>query len=99
MIFLILQISISKVEAIMPTDNEIFDGIDVSKWKGNIDFAKVANDGIKIVYIKATEGTNYISPTFEEKMCIRDRYKEWQIIKTLEMEMAQYILEMIVKSG
>lgn len=66
MIFLILQISISKVEAIMPTDNEIFEGIDVSKWQGNIDFAKVANDGIKIVYIKATEGTNYISPTFEE---------------------------------
>ncbi|ELC8443159.1 SH3 domain-containing protein [Clostridium perfringens] len=34
-------------------------GIDVSNWKGNIDFQSVKNDGVKVVYIKATEGDYY----------------------------------------
>lgn len=66
MIFIILQISITKVNAIEPSNNEIYEGIDVSKWQGNINFKEVANNGIKIVYIKATQGTNYVSQTFEE---------------------------------
>lgn len=37
-----------------------FKGIDISHWQGNVDFRKVKMDGIKIVYIKATEGTNFI---------------------------------------
>lgn len=65
MIIVVLQISISKVQAIEPQSNEIYEGIDVSKWQGNIDFKKVSNSGIQIVYIKATEGTTYVSPTFE----------------------------------
>ena len=66
MTFIILQISITKVNAIEPSNNEIYEGIDVSKWQGNINFKEVANNGIKIVYIKATQGTNYVSQTFEE---------------------------------
>lgn len=65
MIAISFQISISDVKAIEPSNNEIYEGIDVSRWQGNIDFEKVANDGIEIVYIKATEGTSYVSPTFE----------------------------------
>lgn len=65
MIIVVLQISISKVQAIEPQSNEIYEGIDVSKWQGNIDFKEVSNSGIQIVYIKATEGTTYVSPTFE----------------------------------
>ncbi|KAI3349022.1 glycoside hydrolase [Clostridium botulinum] len=34
-------------------------GIDVSNHNGNIDFNKVENDGVELVYIKATEGTTY----------------------------------------
>ena len=28
--------------------------------------AEVANSGIQVVYIKATQGTTYVSPTFEQ---------------------------------
>lgn len=37
-------------------------GIDVSNWQGDIDFVQVRAAGIQIVYIKATEGDNYIDP-------------------------------------
>ena len=36
MIIIVLQISISKVEAIEPASSEIYEGIDVSNWQGNI---------------------------------------------------------------
>lgn len=34
-------------------------GIDISNHNGSIDFRAVKNDGIELVYIKATEGTTY----------------------------------------
>ncbi|CAH2714407.1 Autolytic lysozyme [Neobacillus rhizosphaerae] len=34
-------------------------GIDVSHWNGNIDWNKVAGDGVKFAFLKATEGTSY----------------------------------------
>lgn len=40
-------------------------GIDISSWQGNVDFKAVANSGIKIVYIKATEGDYYVSPNLK----------------------------------
>ncbi|MGG3626589.1 GH25 family lysozyme [Bacillus gobiensis] len=39
-------------------------GIDVSHWQGNIDWRKVAADGVKFAFLKATESTNYIDDTF-----------------------------------
>jgi GH25 family lysozyme M1 (1,4-beta-N-acetylmuramidase) len=39
-------------------------GIDVSHWQGNIQWDKVAKDGIDFVMLKATESNNYIDPTF-----------------------------------
>lgn len=39
-----------------------YTGIDVSNWQGNIDFQRVKQAGIHIVYIKATEGTSYVDP-------------------------------------
>lgn len=74
MVAISFQISISEVKAIEPSDNEIYEGIDVSRWQGNIDFEKVANDGIEIVYIKASEGTSYVSPTFESSYQDAKRY-------------------------
>lgn len=41
-------------------------GIDVSAWQGEIDYEKVRNAGIEIVYIKATEGQQFIDAYFEE---------------------------------
>jgi lysozyme len=39
-------------------------GIDVSHHNGNIDFKKVAADGISFVFIKATQGKSFRSPKF-----------------------------------
>lgn len=45
-------------------------GIDVSHWQGTIDWGKVAADpkGIKFVFMKATEDTNYADPTFDTNL-------------------------------
>ncbi len=52
-----------------PPINMHYDGIDVSKYQGNIDWAKIAaNDSIKFVYIKATEGATYVDPRFERNI-------------------------------
>ncbi len=45
--------------------NGLIKGIDVSRWQGNIDFNEVASSGVEIVYIKSSEGLNYIDPYFE----------------------------------
>lgn len=40
------------------------DGIDVSHWQGDIDWARVAAQGYTFAQMKATDGTSYIDPTF-----------------------------------
>ncbi|CAG9717423.1 Lysozyme (modular protein) [Clostridium neonatale] len=40
-------------------EKKIFKGIDVSNNNGSINFNNVKEDGIEVVYIKATEGTTY----------------------------------------
>lgn len=45
--------------------NTLHEGIDVSAWEGRIDFERVRDAGIRIVYIKATQGTGYVDPEFE----------------------------------
>ena len=46
-----------------------YDGIDVSKYQGNIDWEAIANnENIKFVYIKATEGATYTDPKFERNI-------------------------------
>jgi GH25 family lysozyme M1 (1,4-beta-N-acetylmuramidase) len=39
-------------------------GVDVSHWQGTISWPAVAAGGAKFAYVKATEGTNYVDPTF-----------------------------------
>ena len=39
-------------------------GIDVSKWQGDIDFSRVAEEGIEMVYIRAGVGADYVDPRF-----------------------------------
>ena len=48
-----------------PSSNQIYQGIDVSNWQGNIDFRAVKNSGIDVVYIKSSEGRSFIDPYFE----------------------------------
>ncbi|KAG9309495.1 glycoside hydrolase family 25 protein [Chiua virens] len=42
-------------------------GIDVSDYQTDIDWTTVVDNGIQFVYIKATEGTDYISPEFSSQ--------------------------------
>lgn len=62
-LFLLTYINISF--AFGPSSNKIYDGIDVSQWQRNINFKKVKEDGIEIVYIKASQGDDFIDPYFE----------------------------------
>jgi lysozyme len=41
-------------------------GIDVSKWQGDIDFARARANGVSFVFIKATEGKDRIDDNFEK---------------------------------
>ncbi len=48
---------------------EIYHGIDVSNHQGYIDWNKVSKDeNVQFVYIKATEGATYVSPSFEDNI-------------------------------
>ena len=61
MIFMNLTIT----EAVSPISPASYEGLDVSNWQGNIDYAQVKAAGIDVVYIKASEGTTYKDPYFE----------------------------------
>ncbi|KAI0676570.1 glycoside hydrolase family 25 protein [Trametes maxima] len=39
-------------------------GIDISNYQGTVNFNTAKANGISFVYIKATEGTTYVDPTF-----------------------------------
>jgi GH25 family lysozyme M1 (1,4-beta-N-acetylmuramidase) len=39
-------------------------GIDVSHWQGEIDWRKVAGAGKRFVFLKATDGHDFLDPTF-----------------------------------
>ncbi len=54
-----------KLYALTSQDNLKYEGIDVSRYQGIIDFSKVKDAGIGIVYIKASQGANYVDSNFE----------------------------------
>ena len=65
-LLLLLNILFSiHVFALTPQDELIYEGIDVSVWQRNIDFKQVKNEGIEIVYIKASQGTTLVDPYLE----------------------------------
>ncbi|MBQ8747173.1 MAG: glycoside hydrolase family 25 protein [Clostridia bacterium] len=41
-------------------------GVDVSRYQGEIDWQTLAGEGIDFAFIKATEGSSYTDPCFEE---------------------------------
>jgi GH25 family lysozyme M1 (1,4-beta-N-acetylmuramidase) len=51
--------------AITPSSNQQYQGIYVSDWQGYIDYSKVSESGIEIVYIKASQGSNIKDPYFD----------------------------------
>jgi len=51
--------------ALTPSSGVTYEGIDVSKWQGYINYTAVKEDGIDIVYIKSSQGNDYKDPYFE----------------------------------
>ena len=51
-------------EAGVPRVGTTLPGIDISHWQGEIDWAKVAGAGKRFAFMKATDGVNYVDPTF-----------------------------------
>ena len=45
-------------------------GIDISKHNGIVDFQQIAADSLSFVFIKATEGNEYVDPTFERNYAL-----------------------------
>lgn len=46
--------------------NAIARGIDVSDYQGNIDFKKVRDDGIEVVYIRSSVGNSFVDVKFRQ---------------------------------
>jgi len=53
-----------EVQAFPASAGTRYDGIDVSEWQGEIDFAEVYEAGIEIVYIRVSEGDGYKDPYY-----------------------------------
>lgn len=66
LLIFIIQMTMSIVYAIPPSSDTIYSGIDVSEYQGYINYNLVRNSGIDIVYIRSSEGTNFIDPYFRE---------------------------------
>jgi len=64
-LMLICMVGINEVFAFGPSSDEIYQGIDVSEWQGNIDFEAVREAGIEAVYIRSSEGSGYVDHYFE----------------------------------
>ncbi len=47
-----------------PDTSGYIEGIDVSHWQDTIDWVKVAADGKRFAFMKASEGVKYVDPTY-----------------------------------
>ena len=60
----LISFLLNNIYAITPSSDNIYNGIDVSEYQENINFNLVKQSGIDIVYIRSSEGTNFIDPYF-----------------------------------
>lgn len=60
----IIQLNLFNIYAIEPSSQVIYDGIDVSEFQGYINYEEVKNAGIEVVYIRSSEGTQFVDPYF-----------------------------------
>jgi len=63
------------VLAFGPSSKTIYEGIDVSEWQGDINFKKVKEDGIEVVYIRVGQGFSYEDSKFERNYKEAKKYK------------------------
>lgn len=64
LIFLSVNIMCKNILAFSSFENIIYSGIDVSEYQGYIDYSKVKESGIEVVYIRSSEGINFVDPYF-----------------------------------
>ena len=64
-LLILLSVQLGMYTAHAQEETETYNGIDVSEWQGDIDFAAVKNSGIDIVYIRTGVGEDYTDPYFE----------------------------------
>lgn len=57
--------NINMTYAITPSSDPRYEGIDVSDWQGYIDYTRVRDSGIEVVYIKSSQGSNIEDPYFD----------------------------------
>lgn len=63
---IVLYVTLGTVSKALPASSSItYEGIDISNWQGSVNFTSVKNAGIEIVYIKASQGISFVSPTLE----------------------------------
>lgn len=60
--FLCIFVTCTQCIAFPSSSSTLYQGIDVSEWQGEINWADVRSDGISVAYIRASEGNNYIDP-------------------------------------
>lgn len=66
MLLVAISASVLHVSAISADTDEVFSGIDVSVYQGDIDFEQVKSSGIEVVYIRAGYGFSVTDPKFEK---------------------------------
>lgn len=64
-ITLMIFINVNLTYAITAQSELEYQGIDVSNWQGYIDYAEVKQSGIEVVYIKASQGSDFKDPYFD----------------------------------
>ena len=60
-----IAVIIAVVVWTIQNDKKMVRGIDVSAYQGEIDWDKIADQGFKFAYIKATEGTTLVDKRFK----------------------------------
>ena len=56
---------INSIYALSPQSELKYEGIDVSDWQGYIDYSRVRESGVEVVYIKSSQGSNIKDPYFD----------------------------------
>lgn len=81
-------------------------GIDVSRYQGEIDWQEVRRSGVEFVWIKATEGGDYLDPKFHSYWegaraagIPRGAYHFWYFCRPVEEQIAWFIQNVPVDPG
>ena len=68
LVALLALVGVSVPVAAQAQSGSYLPGIDVSRWQGSIDWNQVAGDGIRFVFMKATDGTTIVDPTYDTNL-------------------------------